>query len=141
MSKKEEYDKVDAGIYDLLLNRDSPENGLTVRQMTRIIWNYGLGNDDDDIITDEKFYNRAKLVERRIGAFRHRIFERIRNDMKENEASKVKRPAFIPYALPVGKYWKYLNAANYEQMPWVVKGLRHKADGLNANAEVLEAVF
>lgn len=150
--KKEDIDMIDNGIYNLLFNRDSPERGLTVRQMTRRIFGYGEGDEDDAPVTDELFYTRAKLVERRIGAIRHKIFAEIRRKMKEQReedekrgvqriSMEIERPKFIPYALPVGKYWKYLNAANYQQMPWVIKGLRKKADGLNANAEVLEAVF
>jgi UDP-2,3-diacylglucosamine pyrophosphatase LpxH len=135
-TKKEDIDMVDNAIYKLLFDIDKPSDGLTIREMTRIIWNYKA---DDP--TTEQFYNRAKMLERRIGAIRHRIFEKIRKEMKEKGASKVNRPKFIPYALPVKNYWKYLNAASYEQMPWVIKGLRHKADGLNSNAEVLEAVF
>lgn len=136
MTTKDDIEKVDNAIFDLLHDIDNPDDGLTVREMTRVIWNYS-----EDSPTTEQFYNRAKMLERRIGAYRHRIFQRIRKEMKEKGTTKVNRPNFIPYALPVGRYWKYLNAANYQQMPWVVKGLRHKADGLNSNAEVLEAVF
>ena len=137
-NKKEDVDRVDDYIYKILYEINSPEYGVTVREMTRIIWGY----KEDEPTTNELFYNRAKLLERRIGAYRHRIFQRIRKDMKEAaKPEDVKRPKFTPYALPVGRYWKYLNAASYEQMPWVVKGLRHKADGLNFNAETLEAIF
>lgn len=147
MTADEDVEKVDKAIYDLLINRSKPDNGLTVREMTRIIWHYKEGDP-----SNEQFYNRAKLLERRIGAVRRKIFANIRRALKklieEDERTgrkrisvKVARPEFIPYALPVKKYWRYFNAANYEQMKWVIKGLRHKADGLNANAEVLEAVF
>lgn len=141
--------EIDDAIEDLLFPIDNPERGLTVRQLTRKIFDY---DDDDEPSGDEVFYTRAKLVERRIGAIRHKIFAEIRRGIKEQKEEderegrrrisvELERPAFIPYALQRGKYWKYLNAANYEAMPWVIKGLRHKADGLNANAEVLEAVF
>lgn len=136
MTKKEDIQMADDNIFNLLVDIDNPSDGLTIREMTRIIWDYEV-----DAPTTELFYTRAKLLERRIGAYRHRIFERIRKEMKDTGVLKVKRPNFIPYALPVDHYWKYLNAANFKQMPWVIKGLRHKADGLNANAEVLEAVF
>lgn len=136
MTNKEDNEIIDKAILKLLFNIDNPSDGLTVREMTRIIWDY-----KEDSPTTENFYNRAKLLERRIGAYRHRIFQLIRKDMKEKKPEDVKRPPFIPYALPVGKYWRYLNAANFEQMPWVIKGLRHKADGLNYNAETLEAIF
>ena len=138
MTDRQERDMVDDAIIDQLYHIDNPHDGRTVREMTRAIYGYG----DNETSTTEQFYTRAKLVERRIGACRQRIFSRVRREMEENGGStKVKRPAFIPYALQDGHYWKYFNAANFEQMPWIILGLRHKADGLNSNAEVLEAIF
>ena len=143
MTNREDTERVDNAIHTLLVNLSTPEVGLTVRDMTRQIFNYkGKG-------TTEEFYTDAKFLERRIGAVRHHIFEIIRRDMKLRDEEmkktkvevKVKRPKFIPYALADGKYWKYFNAANFEEMKWVIKGLRKKADGLNSNAEVLEEIF
>jgi hypothetical protein len=134
--KGENSKMVDDSIVDILFDVNDPKVGWTVRDMTRRIWNYSEGEP-----AGELFYNRAKFVERRIGAIRHRIFEDIRNEMKAKKTSKVKRPKFIPYALPVGKYWYYINGANFKQMPYIIEGLKRKADGLISNAEVLEAVF
>ena len=136
MVSREEIEQVDEGIHELIYPINSPAEGKTIREITRWIFGYS-----ENAPSTEGFYNHAKLVERRMGAIRHRIFEGIRQQMREKDPADIVRPNFIPYAIQIEKYWRYMNAANYRYMPTVIEGLRHKADGLNSNAEVLEAVF
>jgi hypothetical protein len=128
----ENIKKIDEEIYDILIDIVNPAKGWTIREITRYIWDY-----PEDAPAGEQFYNRAKLVERRIGSMRHNIY----GDIRKGTDEKITKPKFLPYALPDGKYWKYFNASTYERMPDVIKLLRIKADGLVSNAEVLEAIF
>jgi hypothetical protein len=138
MSDKENIRKIDEDIYDILIDITDPAKGWTIREITRYIWDY-----PEDAPAGEQFYNRAKLVERRIGSMRHNIYADIRKEMKTKKGTdeKITKPKFLPYALPDGKYWRYFNASTYERMPDVIKLLRIKADGLISNADVLAAIF
>jgi hypothetical protein len=141
---KEDIRTADKGIIDILFYIRNPTDGRTVREMVRGIWG-------EDEIYGERFYTLAKLVERRLGAFRHDAYREIRKKMKEKAGSdnpvtgtKLPKPNFLPYALPTGdqdKYWRYFNAVDHPMVPKVVEKLRRKADGLNANADVLDSVF
>src|SRR5262245_43349412 len=138
----ENLNEIDASLIHMLRPIDDPLDGYTIREMVRIIWNYPEGSP----IADEAFYNHAKLLERRIGAIRHRILghirEQIQPDNGDNRPKTPQKPDFIPYALPTERrYYRYFNAANYRQMPYVVQGLRQKAQGMDSNADILEAIF
>ena len=141
---REDKDRADRGIRRMLIDIKVPIDGYSVREMVRNIW-------DEDEAYGERFYSLAKLVERRIGAVRHAAYKDIRRQMKEKAQSdnpvtgkKLPKPDFLPYALPTGtedRYWKYFNAVDHPMVPHVVDKLRRKADGMNANAEILDSVF
>ena len=141
---REDITRADDRIHDILFDVKDPKEGYTVREMVRRIWS-------KDELRGERFYTFAKLIERRLGAYRHRAYQRIRERMKEKSTSrnpvtgkKLPRPSFLPYALPTGeqdKYWRYFNAVEHAIMPLVIEKLRRKAAGMNSNADVLDSVF
>jgi len=81
----------------------------------------------------------VQYVQRRIGALRHRQLALIRENIRNGNRDY--RPEFFPASKKIdNKSWCYLNACDEPHFTDVMKIYRHRADGLNGVADVMEMV-
>ncbi len=105
--KNPEYDYIDKSLRKLLIDKTEPKEGLTVEELTKIVY------PNWEEMRPDMFRCKAQLITDRLAMVMKNECLRIKEDIA-NKVEPILAPVYFPSHLKIKKdnlYWIYYNAA------------------------------